>query len=135
MYMHVKKYNIRFVDSLNFVPNRLENFPKTVGLTELKKGYFPHFFNVPENQDYVGPIPDIKYYGPDQMMADKRKKFLQWHQDRINENYVFNFKKELEDYCRSDVDILRRSMLKFREDFITIANIDPLQYITIAPFV
>ena len=132
MYMHVKKYNIRFVDSLNFVPNRLENFPKTFGLTELKKGYFPHFFNVPENQDYVGPIPDIKYYGPDQMMADKRKKFLQWHQDRINENYVFNFKKELEDYCRSDVDILRRSMLKFREDFITIANIDPLQYITIA---
>ena len=51
---------------------------------------------------------------------------------RKMKNYVFNFKKELRDYCRSDVDILRRSMLKFRNDFIELENIDPLQYITIA---
>ena len=81
-------------------------------------------------QDYVGPVPDAKYYGPDQMSTDGRAKFLKWHQERVSENYVFEFRKELKDYCRSDVDILRRSMLKFREDFITIANIDPLQYIT-----
>ena len=132
MYMQIKNYKIRFTDSVNFIQSRLADFPKTFGLTEMKKGYFPHFFNVPENQDYVGPIPDIKYYGPDKMMSDNRKKFLKWHQDRIDENYMFDFRKELEDYCRSDLDILRRSMMKFREDFITIANIDPLQYITIA---
>ena len=132
MYMQIEVYKIRFIDSINFIQSRLANFPKTFGLSEMKKGYFPHFFNTPENQNYVGPIPDIKYYGADQMMADDRKKFLKWYQDRIDENYVFNFKKELEDYCRSDVDILRRSMLKFREDFITTANIDPVQYITIA---
>ena len=51
--MHVKDYDIRFTDSVNFVQDKLLNFPKTFGLTELKKGYFPHFFNVPENQDYV----------------------------------------------------------------------------------
>ena len=130
--MQVKEFKIRFIDSINFIQSKLADFPKTFGLTEMKKGYFPHFFNVPENQDYVGPIPDGKYYGPDQMSPGGREKFLKWHQERINENYVFDFKKELEDYCRSDVDILRRSMLKFREDFITIANIDPLQYITIA---
>ena len=132
MYMQIEKFKIRFIDSINFIQSRLADFPKTFGLTEMKKGYFPHFFNVPENQDYMGPIPDIKYYGPDQMMSDNRKKFLKWHQDRIDEKCVFDFRNELEDYCRSDVDILRRSMLKFREDFITIANIDPLQYITIA---
>ena len=132
MYMKIEKFKIKFIDSINFIQSRLADFPKTFGLTEMKKGYFPHFFNVPENQDYVGPIPDVKYYGPDQMMSDNRKKFFKWHQDRINENYVFDFKKELKGYCRSDVDILRRSMLKFREDFIKIANIDPLQYITIA---
>ena len=132
MYMQIECCGIRFIDSLNFVQDKLAKFPETFGLTELKKGYFPHFFNVPENQDYVGPIPDVKYYGPDQMMSGNRKKFLKWHQDRIDENYVFDFKKELKDYCRSDVDILRRSMLKFREDFISIANIDPLQHITIA---
>ena len=132
MYMQVEEFKIRFIDSINFVQSKLANFPKTFGLAEMKKGYFPHFFNVPENQDYVGKIPDVKYYGPDQMSPDGREKFLKWHQERVNENYVFDFKKELKDYCRSDVDILRRSMLKFREDFITIANIDPLQYITIA---
>ena len=35
-------------------------------------------------------------------------------------------------YCRSDVDILRRSCMMFRDDFLKIGNIDPLQYITIA---
>ena len=132
MYMQIEGYNIRFIDSINFIQSKLADFPKTFGLTEIKKGYFPHFYNTPENQNYVGPIPDVKYYGPDQMMPDVRNKFLKWYQDRLDENFVFDFKKELKEYCRSDVDILRRSMLKFREDFIDIANIDPLQYITIA---
>ena len=43
---------------------------------------------------------------------------------------MFDFKKELEEYSSSDVDILRKSMIKFREDFIELENIDPLQYIT-----
>ena len=122
----------RFIDSLNFVASRLAAFPKTFGLTELKKSYFPHYFNTPENQSYIGMIPDKKYYGPNQMSSEDRSKFLEWHQARVEENYVFDFTRELREYCRSDVDILRRSMMKFREDFIEIANIDPLQYITIA---
>jgi hypothetical protein len=122
----------RFIDSLNFVTSKLAAFPKTFGLTELKKGYFPHYFNTPENQSYIGMVPDKKYYGPNQMSSEDRSKFLEWHQARVEENYVFDFTKGLKEYCRSDVDILRRSMMKFREDFTEIANIDPLQYITIA---
>jgi hypothetical protein len=122
----------RFIDSLNFVTSKLAAFPKTFGLTELKKGYFPHYFNTQENQSYIGMIPDKKYYGPNQMSSGDRSKFLEWHQARVEDNYVFDFTKELREYCRSDVDILRRSMMKFRKDFIEIANIDPLQYITIA---
>lgn len=41
-------------------------------------------------------------------------------------------KKELLEYCRSDVDILRRGCLKLREDFLEIVNIDPFRYVTIA---
>ena len=52
--------------------------------------------------------------------------------ERVAENYVFNFKNELQSYCRSDVDILRRGMMLFRENFLKIANIDPLEYVTIA---
>ena len=66
------------------------------------------------------------------MKPDERAKFLKWYDDRVSENYVFDFEKEIVDYCRSDVDILRRSLIKFREDFIQLENIDPLRYITIA---
>ena len=51
MYMSVKEFGIRFIDSINFVNQALETFPKTFGLKELKKGYSPHLFNLPANQD------------------------------------------------------------------------------------
>jgi len=45
----------------------LSAFPKTFGITELKKGHFPHFFNTTANWDYEGPLPDMEYYGPDSL--------------------------------------------------------------------
>ena len=85
-----------------------------------------------ENQAYVGSIPPKYYYDPDHMKASKRGAFLTWYDGRVAENYVFDFKNELQSYRRSDVDILRREMMLFRENFLKIANIDPLQYVTIA---
>ena len=76
MYMSVKEFGIRFIDSINFVNQALETFPKTFGLKELKKGYFPHLFNLPANQDYIGPIPLKHYYDPDHMKPEKRKKIF-----------------------------------------------------------
>jgi len=54
--------NIRIIHSHNFVASPLSAFPKTFGLYELKKkkGIFPHYFNTNENQNYIGPIPDVK---------------------------------------------------------------------------
>ena len=131
MMMEITQLRIKIIDSLNFIQQRLSSFPKTFGLNELKKGYFPHYFNKMCNQHYIGNMPSKKHYGYNQMNSHDRENFLQWYDDRVNENYVFDFKKEIE-YCRSDVDILRRCMLKFRQDFISQENIDPLKYITIA---
>ena len=132
MFMEIPKLSIRFIDSLNFLQMPLKSFPKTFGMSELKKGYFPHYFNKECNKDYVGTIPSKKHYRYNQMKPDERTKFLNWYEDCVRENYVFDFKKEIIAYCRSDVDILRRSLIKFREDFIQLENIDPLRYITIA---
>lgn len=52
----------KFKDSLSFLNMPLEKFTETFGLTELKKGFFPHAFNKVQNQDYDAPIPDIKHY-------------------------------------------------------------------------
>jgi len=73
--LEVKHDSIRFIDSISFFQMPLSAFPKTFGLTELKKGYFPHKFNIPENQEYVGPIPAIDYYMPKVMCPDRRQKF------------------------------------------------------------
>ena len=86
-------------------------------MSELKKGYFPHYFKKECNEDYVGNIPSKKHYGYNQMKQDERTKFLKWYEERVRENYVFDFKKEILEYCRSDVDILRRGIMKLREDF------------------
>ena len=95
MYMAIKEFNIRFIDSINFVKGALATLPKTFGFSELKKGYFPHYFNMPENQQYIGPIPTKHYYDPDHMKPNIRLVFLKWYDERVEENYVFDFKKEL----------------------------------------
>ena len=132
MFMEIPKLSIRFIDSLNFLQMPLKSFPKTFGVSELKKGYFPHYFNKECNKNFVGLIPSKKHYGYNQMKPDERLKFLKWYEERVSENYVFDFKNEILEYCRSDVDILRRGIMKLREDFIKLENIDPLHYITIA---
>ena len=115
-----QKLRIRFIDSLNFLQMPLKDFPKTFGLDELKKGYFPHYFNKACNKSYRGNIPAKKHYGYNQMKSDDREKFLKWYEERVNKNYISDFQKGIIEYCRSDVDIFRRSMIKFREDFIKL---------------
>ena len=131
MQLEVKhSYNIRFIDSISFTLIPLRDFPKTFGLTELTKGFFPHKFNTDDNQDYVGQYPDKSYYGYEEMKKVDREKFDEWYE--ATKGKTFNFRQEMYKYCKSDVDILRRGCMKFRELFIQIANIDPFQYITIA---
>ncbi len=40
----IKFMGIKIIDSINFIPMSLSKMPKIFGLSELKKGYFPHFF-------------------------------------------------------------------------------------------
>ena len=113
MYMTVERdLHIKVIDSLNFLPMKLSALPKAFGLHELKKGWFLHYFNTRENQNYVGPYPDAKDYGYDFMGEKERSELVEWLKQRQCE--VFDFRKEMLEYCRSDVDILRQACLKFR---------------------
>lgn len=44
--LHFKHKNLIFKDSLSFLNMPVTNFTKTFGLTELKKGWFPHKFSM-----------------------------------------------------------------------------------------
>ena len=116
-----------FKDSLCFLPMPLSSFPSTFNLTELKKGFFPHAFNTPEHQSYRGPIPALHYYDPDGMSPAKKAELLTWHEEQVRNNTVFDFQKELEDYCKSDVDILQNGCEKFCEEFKRKAEFNPFE--------
>ena len=123
--LKVPMFNIEFIDSLNFIPIKFANFPKTFGIEELAKRYFPNLFNKKENENYVGPIPSTPYYNPNGMNPKDKETFLTWHQGMRGRDCVFNFEEEIVRYCRSDVNILRRCCLEFRELFHKINDIDP----------
>ena len=123
--MVVPMFNIKFIDTLNFFPISLGKLPQTFGMDELCKGYFPHKFNKEENQNYVGPIPSQDDYSSSTMKPKAREAFLVWHKEQRDNGYIFNFKEEIIKYCRSDVDILRKCSMEFREMLCQITDIDP----------
>ena len=47
------------------------------------------------------------------MVEKERKELLAWLSERKDD--VFYFRKEMLQYCRSDVDILRQACLTFRD--------------------
>jgi G:T-mismatch repair DNA endonuclease (very short patch repair protein) len=127
----LKYRDVKIIDSMSFMPMSLENFPKTFGITEMKKGYFPHLFNIPENNFYVGTIPDKKYYAPELFNESKKKEFDTWYNK--NEFLIFDFQKEIYEYCLSDVKLLKEGCLQFRKIILSVTGIDPFEKnITIA---
>ena len=133
--LKVPDWGIRFIDSINFIPMALAKFPKTFGQDELCKGYFPHMFNKDENQNYVGPIPCQNDYGVNFMKPGERDAFIAWHDEQVANNYRYDFREEIIKYCRSDVDILRKCCLLYREMFRKETDIDPFnKALTIASY-
>lgn len=143
--------NVRFIDSLNFIQSGLDALPKTFGLDQkiFKKGYFPYKLNIEEFQNYKGKFPKKKWFETNKMKVSTNHKigiecndkakckycdFNRWYETQKHiTNY--DFQKELEEYCISDVDILCKSMEVFRDEMMIICDgLDPLKCITIASY-
>ena len=76
--MSINEGKIVFQDSLCFFQMPLSAFPKAFGLVKHKKGFFPHFFNTPDHQTYVSPLPDKEYYDPKGMSVERTAEFERW---------------------------------------------------------
>lgn len=132
----IKFRNVKIIDSYSFLPMALDKFSKTFGIKELKKGFFPHLFNKPENQNYIGPYPAKEFYSPEFFLTNKLEEFNKWYDSVCNQ--VFNFEKEIQDYCNSDVELLTMGCLEFRKIIMRqtrqhMGGIDPFKHsITIA---
>ena len=75
-----------FLDSVSFLPCALRKLPEAFGLSA-SKSWYPHYFNTAENLNYVGPIPDIWYYGVNEMGEEERKDFLGWYERQRSETF------------------------------------------------
>ena len=128
--MYVKTCKAKFIDSCCFLSMPLSRFSDTFNLPNVVKGTFPHLFNTRHNYKYVGPLPDLHYYGPDGLKEPARTNLIDWHNDHANDE--FNFSKEIHEYCKADVQLLKSGCMKFRSAFISDTGIDPFQSCTIA---
>ena len=154
MYLEVLHgLHLRFVDSFNFMTMPLKNMPSTFGLKELKKGHFAHLFNTKTNKTYRGELRPLGDYHLEAMSAPEQKVLRTWYAEqkeshhwkkkfwrnvllhidcKTQEPVEYDHRLELLAYCSSDVDILRRACLSFRQLFLGVAGCDPFQKITIA---
>jgi hypothetical protein len=118
----------KFIDSLMFLTMPLSAMPKSFGLSELKKGYWPFLANTPEYYNYEGPMLGKEYYCVSTMKTKAALEFDKWYNEQVAQNYVFNFRRELIDYCVSDVTILRQGCTAFRTLFTELAGFDPMMH-------
>ena len=79
--MCMKMEHLVFLDSVFFLPCPLRHLHEAFGLTAFKSRY-PHYFNTEENLDYVVPIPDVSYYGMNEMDEEGRREFLAWYESQ-----------------------------------------------------
>lgn len=128
---------VHFRDTLLHLPASLAELPKMMGLDEqqYKKGFFPYLFNTPENQTYVGPMPNVSYFEPHSMSPKKRDQFLIWHREQtqmVGDQYDFH--KELVEYCQSDVHILAETIKAYMTQQMSRYPLNPLNQLTIASY-
>jgi hypothetical protein len=73
----MKIEHMLFIDSVSYLPMPLRKLPEAFGLSVIKSWY-PHYFNTNKNLNYAGPIPDLSYYGVDEMVVSERGEFMTW---------------------------------------------------------
>ena len=130
-FMYFKTFHIRFIDTYHFLLQPLRNLSSTYGIDTIK-GHFPHHFNRPENQDYIGKIPDEEYFGPMNMDKDYYENdFKPWYEQQADVN-DWNFKDEMKRYCVMDVELLAKTVLKFRKMYVDDLDCDPFRYTTVS---
>ena len=114
---------IVFKDTLNFFPMALSKLPKSFGVKELCKGYFPHLKNTKDDENYKGKLPKMEYFDPEGMSESAKLEFEKWYvaeKEQVGEEW--NLREELLKYCINDVDILRRCCMQFRTMFMEVTK-------------
>ena len=108
----VPRLNIKIMDTLNFLPMKLDEMPKCLGIDMEPKKFFPIWFNDNRHRLYVGPFPDKEYFNLEAMTTAKKLEFEQWYSAKSGD--LFNLQQTLYEYCSHDVTLLRVCALEYQ---------------------
>ena len=113
---------VSFRDSFNWMPLKLAELPKTMGLSVCDKKYFPHKYNRLENLHILrSRLPPKDDYCPQSFAtASKRHAFEEWYTE--NEDNSFCLREALKEYCENDVLILTQAVVRYRSVFKALAQ-------------
>jgi hypothetical protein len=114
---------------------------QSLGIAEMKKGFFPYLFNTDSNSGYKGKIPDMKYFGVNEMSIDKkaignRFEFLDWYNSQID--ILYDFDKELlssanliQKNYKSKINFIFKDILKnkLKKKYDGIYSLDVFEHI------
>jgi len=109
---HIKYNNIQFFDLNLYYPGSLNAAAKAFKLKD-NKGVFPYTFPNKDNLNYVGDIPDKKYFNSD----DDYDKCL----EQLNGN-KFDLEKITKEYCLLDAKLVFEMAKLHLEQSIQIIN-------------
>ena len=108
------KDNLKFLDSYRFIPLRLAEFHKSLGLTgEHKKSFWPHKLTEPLLRD-LKEFPQKEFYEYKKMNERDRAEFDVWYESE-DKSCGFPMKQKMKEYCEQDVKILAEGVFKFRD--------------------
>ena len=121
--LEVPTLNLKFLDFLNFCPAKLAKLPSILNFdVPMKKGYCPYSFYTRENFNYIGPMPDLKYFDTDSKAIEEKQEIEEWHAEKLKNKYIWSFWDELETYCVQDVNILRCAVLSYLKEYLSASS-------------
>jgi DNA polymerase type B, organellar and viral len=101
----------------------LRNLGKVFGV-DTQKSIFPYTFVNKNNLDYIGPVPDYKYFN--NISIDEYNKYC----EQFNNNW--SLKEETIKYCESDCISLYQIILKFSNMIFELFKINIHNYSTLS---
>ena len=117
---------VYFKDSYKFMNLPIRLLPKSFDFhNELQKGFFPHYLNTRDNLNFTSDhLPDMKYFGVEEMGEDERKRFTNWYQLEsckfLNDSkLIYDLRSEMVKYCYDDCFVLASAFSRFNESMIS----------------
>jgi hypothetical protein len=77
----MKMKHLHFLDAVSYLPMLLRKLPGAFGVAS-SKSWYPHYFNRKANLVYAGSIPDICYFGADEIGEGERRDFMTWYDEQ-----------------------------------------------------